>query len=391
RIQKGVFASFVEVQFTVPASSSNFTVTIKGEQNAESVLYRQVAYIPIMTVKGLPNVTTTSTTLLSVPYHSIIANAYTYGGPGGPGGFPFTLTEVGVSGGNTIYSVPPIGATNGLNTFVLQSVYYYPASVALFVLAILTVLLAILGLVPSVARKFTNLLSGWRRGIVQPVVSAFASLERRWSKIGGGGGAYNGNRAQRFSSKRFFRKYVQSKNLLVLFILTGILMASLAAAAGPAPQFKVYVIADPSTATRIQNNLQTLIGNVQVVTPAQDYVDFQVMSNVGMFNMIVVSNYTSFNIGSITSSVGQGIGNVPVIVVDNASNPALVALIRSAYPRLVINVTNAANLNSTEAQTVKNAVNCCARSAPNILGLALSNNDFAALAATEGALSLILV
>src|SRR5487761_1773542 len=82
-IQKGLYAAFVGYQFTVPASSSNFTMTVKGVQNAESFLYRQVAYIPFMSVSGLPNVTKTYSTLIAVPYHSVIANAYTYGGPGG--------------------------------------------------------------------------------------------------------------------------------------------------------------------------------------------------------------------------------------------------------------------------------------------------------------------
>ncbi|MGI0081315.1 MAG: hypothetical protein ACRECH_17035, partial [Nitrososphaerales archaeon] len=147
----------------------------------------------------------------------------------------------------------------------------------------------------------------------------------------------------------------------------------------------------PSTATQIQNNLQTLIGNVQVVTPAQDYVDFQVMSNVGTFNMIVVSNYSSFNVDNVATSVGSGIGNVPVIVIDNTSNSAMATQFRSSYTGTIVNVTNAASLNSTESRAIINEVNCCARSAPNILGLHLTNNDFDVLAATEGALSLILV
>ncbi len=385
-IQKGVFAAFIGIQFTVPASSSNFTMTIRGVQNAESFLYRQVAYIPLMTLNGLPNVTTTSTILIAVPYHSVIANAYTYGGPGGPGGFPFSLTEVGVSNGNTIYSVPFGSSASGLNTIVMQSIYYYPASVALFIIAIIVVILSIIGFVPNVARRFNHFLLGlkmfFQTNIIRPLASVFGSLGgRRKPSVGQGS-----------SSKRFFKKYFQSKNLLVLFILTGILMASLAAAAGPSPQFKVYVIADPTTATQIQNNLQSLIGNVQVVTPAQDYVDFQVMSNVGMFNMVVVSNYTSFNVGDVATSVGPGLVNVPVIVVDNTSNPALATQIRSTYSsRSVINVQNAASLNSTESREIINAVNCCARSAPNILGLQLSNNDFGVVAAAEGGLSLILV
>ncbi len=387
-IQKGLYAAFVGIQFTVPASSSNFTMTIRGVQNAESFLYRQVAYVPLMTVRGLPNVTTTITTLIAVPYHSTIANAYTYGGPGGPGGFPFTLNEIGVRGGYNIYSVPFKASTSGLNTLVVESIYYFPASVALFVIAIIVVILSILGFVPSIARKFSNFLSGLKRfieaNILQPIVSALASLGGRGSRTGRGVG-------QGSSSKRFFRKYLQSKNLLVLFILTGILMASLAAAAGPSPQFKVFVIADPSTATQIQNNLQSLIGNVQVVTPAQDYVDFQVMSNVGMFNMVVVSNYTSFNIGDVATYVGQGIGNVPVLVIDNTSNPAVAAQFRSTYTGSIINVQDATHLNSTESQEILNAVNCCARNAPNILGLQLTNNDFGVVAAIEGALSLILV
>jgi hypothetical protein len=388
-IQKGVYAAFIGYQFTVPAQSPNFTVSITGVQNAESFLYRQVAYIPLMTISGVPNVTTSSTTLIAIPYHAELANAYTYGGPGGPGGFPFTLNEVRTSGGYMIYSVPLGSSASGLNTIVVQSIYYYPATIAIFVLAVAVVILSIMGFVPTISKRFSALLSGLNRTIqenlIQPLFSSFGSSRRKNNVPG------SVSRGGPSGARRFFRKYVQSKNLLVLFILTGVLMASFAAVTGPSPQFKAYIIADPSIANQIQTNLQAAIPNIEVITPAQDYVDFQVMSNVGTFNMIVVSNYTSFNVGDVATYVGSGISNVPVIVIDNTSNPEMAAQFRTSYTGTLVNVQNAANLNATELQNIRNAANCCAKSAPNILGLQLSNNDFNAVAAVEGGLSLILV
>lgn len=381
-IQKGVYASFVSYVFTLPNTSSSVLMTIDGNQGGEGFVYRQVGTVPVLSVRGLTNISTTHRTFIAVPPHSLIEKAYTYGGPGGPGGYPVSVQKTGLSGGGYDYYVLPPSA----NTFIVQSIYYFPASVAILVLSVLAVILTLLGFVTTIGKKFADW-STLSRGFIEskffrPLSSTF---HFRSSKAG----------RNAFSSvgwKRFFRKYLQSKNLLVLFILCGVLMAGLASAAGPAPQFKAYVIADPPVASHIQTELQhNIVGNLQVYTPAQDYVDFQVMSNVGMFNMVVISSFSNFSIADVAQYVTPGLGNVPLIVIDNNANQTFANEIRLAYPQNVINVQNAASLNLTEINQIKSHITCCAKSSPNVLGLQISNRDFTDILAIEGALSMVLV
>lgn len=380
-ILKGVYAAYTSYSFTLPPSSSSAVMQINGTQGGEGFIYRQVSTVPFLNVNGLENFSITRQTFIAVPLHSLIEKAYTYGGPGGPGGFPVSVQKTGLSGGGYNYYILPSNA----NTFIVQSNYYFPASVAIFVVAILAVILTILGFVTTIGKIFARLSLASKglieRTLLRPLSSHLFSKSRNASD----------NAWRNFSLRRFFRKYLQSKNLLVLFILCGILMAALASAAGPAPQFKAYVIADPHTASNIHHELQNTIGNVQMYTPAQDYVDFQVMSSVGTFNMVVISSYSNFSIGAVSKYVGLGLGNVPLIVIDNNANQTFANEVRLTYPQNVINVNNASSLNATEINQIKSHVECCAKSNPNVLGLHVSNRDFTAILALEGALSMVLV
>lgn len=387
-IQKGVFAAYIGYQFTIPAASSNITMKIDGSQGAEGILYRQVTYVPTLYFNGLSNITTggTSNSFIAVPPHSLIEKAYTYGGPGGPGGYPVSVQKVGSGGGYDLYTLG-----NNANSLVIQSVFYYPISIAIFVMAVIAVILSIIGLIPILGKRFIAFTLGVERTIITEFIRPITSPFSRKIKGRSAALAPLGTITSPNSWRRFFRKYVQSKNLLVLFVLCGILMAALAAAAGPDPQFKAYVIADPPVASQITNNLQTILGNVQVITPAQDYSDFQVMSTVGMFNMVVVSTYSNFTIGEVAQYVVPGLSNVPLIVIDNGANQTLADQIRLTYPQNVVNVQNASNLNPTEIREIEAHVKCCAQSSPNVLGLQISNNYFTGVLAIEGALSFVLV
>ena len=90
--------------------------------------------------------------------------------------------------------------------------------------------------------------------------------------------------------------YRRRQSLLIVFVLCGVLMVSLGALARAGSGNEgTYVIASlAAQTTLIQSQLQSIFGNVQVITPAQDYSDFNgSWSSVGMFNMVVVSDYPS--------------------------------------------------------------------------------------------------
>lgn len=389
QIQKGVSGAYVGYQFTLPASSSNVTMKFDGTEGGEGVLFRQVTLVPVFYITGLSNITNSASyrIFIAVPPHSHIEKAYTYGGPGGPGGYPVEVQKVASGGGYNYYTVGP-----NANSLVVQSIYYYPASIALLVLAVFVVLLSIVGFVPKVGKKVTAIAFGLERSFYEKLIGPMLSLLTSRVKVRTSSVSSNNNSTSVHIVRNFFRKYLRSKNLLVLFVLCGILMTILASAAGPAPQFKAYVIADPPVANQIHSELQNAIGiPVQMITPAQDYSDFQVMSNVGMFNAVVVSSYSNFTIDEVARFVTPSLGNVPLIIIDNSANQSLAEQIRLTYPQEVINVQNASALNSTEINSIKSRVTCCAMNSPNVFGVHISDTDFTYLLAAEGALSLLLV
>ena len=178
---------------------------------------------------------------------------------------------------------------------------------------------------------------------------------------------------------------------MTLFVLCGVLMVSIGVMAGPSPQIKAYVVANPSPVPQIQNNLNLAVGSSQVFTPGQDYSDFGVMSSIGFFNVVVISNYPPLALPEVASFLLPNLGNVNVIVVDNQANQTLVSEIKALYGSKVIAVENAANMNFTEVKAISSAVSCCSENRPNPLGIKLSAGGFNDVVEAEAALSMITV
>ncbi|MDG6999867.1 MAG: hypothetical protein JRN15_12210, partial [Nitrososphaerota archaeon] len=184
---------------------------------------------------------------------------------------------------------------------------------------------------------------------------------------------------------------LSSRTFLMLFVLCGILMVSIGVMAGPSPQLKAYVVAPPTAIPQIQNNLNHAAhGIVQIVTPAQDYSDFNVMSSVGQFNVVVISAYPPLALPTVAGNLLPNLGNVPVIVVDNQANSTFVSQIESLYGN-VLTVGNAASMNSTEIGELYGRIQCCAQNRPNPLGITLSLGGFEEVIVVEAGLSMIIV
>lgn len=322
------------------------------------MLWRYLGSVPIVEVTGL-GVPTGYTTHIVIPSGTILSQEY------GPNGLSLPLSyKVSLSGesGYSSYSVEP-----GVSLVVLQSDLFLPASIGVTSAALVIIALAALGLFG----QGREILQRLRRSLLHFVSIPHLSPLRRLRP---------GFR---------FRNLFQPRRLLALFLLCALLMASAAAIGGPDPRLKAYVVADPTEVPSIQENLQQVVGNTLVVTPAKDYSDFGVMSSVGQFELAVFSSYPPAGVGEIQGFVVGGLGNVPVIMVDNSANSALVNLIKSTYPGNVLQVQDASTLTSAEQHEL--ASRLAASSRTNLLGLNLSVRDFDVLVAFEAVLSILLV
>lgn len=363
--------SVVARSFTVsiPGNTTSATIAIQGSSSAESILGKYAMTLPFVTAQGPVyfaysyNVLAPKGTVLSQTYGGLL-NAEIEGSVLEPNPSP---TTIGAPQGEQLYVIPTY-----VITLVFQPSWFEALSIALTFLGVLGAALICLGLFA----KGRAILSNLSLKITSPIRRVWLSLSeliRRPSRNLG-----RPNTSSIFDSKR----------LLVLFLACSMLMVTMAAVSGPDPTFKAYVMAAPTEQPQIQSVLQSIVGApVQIITPSQDYDDFQVMSNVGTFNMVIVSQYSSLQLQDVGGSVLPYFGNVPVIVVDNSSDPTFAAQINALYPE-TINVGSITNLNSTELSTITSAI--AANQRHNILGLVVSNEGFNDILVIEGGLSFLL-
>ena len=358
-VPSSVTAQVATYPLTLPAHTTSFRFSISGSTTGVELLWRYLGSVPIIEVTGL-GVPTNYTTHIVIPSGTILSQEY------GPNGLSLPLSYKASPSGESGYSsflVQP-----DVSLVVLQSDLFLPASIGVTCVALVIIALAALGLFG----QGRQILQRLRRSLLNFVSTLHLSPLRRLRP---------GFR---------FRNLFQPRKLLALFLLCALLMASAAAIGGPDPRLKAYVVADPAEATIIQKNLQQVVGNTPiVVTPAQDYSDFAVMSSVGQFELAVFSSYPPAGVGEIQGFVVGGLGNVPVIVVDNSTNSALAKLIETTYPGKFLQVQNASALTSAEQHELASLL--AASSRTNLFGLNLSVRDFNALVALEAVLSILLV
>jgi hypothetical protein len=342
----------------LPANTTSFSFSILGSTPGSELLWRYLGSVPIIEVNGL-GVPIRYATLIVIPSGTILSQEYESNGASLS--LSYSVYPSGESGYSS-YSIEP-----GASLVVLQSDLFLPASIAITGAALVMIVLAALGLF------------GQGRKVLQRLRN---SLFRLGSRL-----HFSSLRRLRPGFK--FRNLFQPRKLLALFLLCALLMASAAAIGGPDPRLKAYVVSDPSEVPSIQENLQQVAGNTVVVTPAQDYSDFAVMSSVGQFELAVFSSYPPAGTGQVEGYILGGLANVPVIVVDNSTNSAFAKLIETTYPGKVLQVQNAAALSSAEKGEL--ATLLAASSRTNLFGLTLSVGDFNALVAFEAVLSILLV
>ena len=346
----------------LPANTTSFQFLINGSTTGVELLWRYLGSVPGIRVTDL-GVPTNYTTRIVIPSNAILSQEY------GPSGGALPLPNAVSPSSESGYSSYPINP--GASLIVLQSNLFLPASVAVTSAALVMIALAALGLFG----QGREILQRLKRSLLN-----FVSILRLSSLRG----LRPGFR---------FRSLFQPRKLLALFLLCALLMASAAAIGGPDPRLKAYVVAQPSSATDnvadIQESLQKVAPNTLVITPAQDYTDFAVMSSVGQFELAVFSSYPSAGIGEIQGYILPSLTNVPVIMVDNSADKTLAGLIETTYSGKVLQVQDAGNLTLGEQRELASLL--AASSRTNLFGLNLSVYDFNALMAFEAVLSILLV
>lgn len=342
----------------LPANTASFRFSIQGSMTGVELLWRYLGSVPGVRVSGL-SVPTSYVTRVVIPSGTILSQEY------GPNGRTLPLSYVVSPSGESGYS--SLNLTLGVNLIVLQSNLFLPASIGVTSVTLVIIALAALGLFG----QGRQILQRLKRSSLDLVSILHLSSLRRLRP---------GFR---------FRNLFQPRRLLALFLLCALLMASAAAIGGPDPRLKAYAVAQPNHVADIQENLQQVAGNTLVITPAQDYTDFAVMSSVGQFELAVFSSYPAAGLAEVQGFILPGLANVPVIVVDNSTDPALATLINSTYSSKILRVQNASALSTREQRELGSLLTASSRT--NLFGLNLSVGGFNALLVFEAVLSILLV
>jgi hypothetical protein len=359
-VNSGRYGSFFSYDLVLPANATSFVLDIEGSVGGNAALWRYVAGIPTVSINGWGG-PVFYTLDMQIPSGSSVSGAYDNFGNSFPTSY---LRQVATYSPGVTYNVPP-----NVSTVILEPGLFVPVALGFTIAASAAIVLVAMGLFRMGRVILTKVIIGIKGGVVRVL-----------------------NRA-RLPTKAHFpfsvRKLARPKTILVLFLLCAILMISLGVAAGPDPQVKAYVIADPSGVNAIRASLAGAVGSVAVVTPDQDYVDFATMSSVGDFNVVVVSNYPTLALPPVSEFVLPSLGNVPLVIVDNSSDPMFASQINLLYPSQVVHVQNAANLTGAESQEIASDLSSELRT--NLLGLHLGETSFKVTLTTEAGLSFVLI
>ncbi|HXW37481.1 MAG TPA: hypothetical protein VEJ36_06245 [Nitrososphaerales archaeon] len=357
----GTFGVFID--FVIPVNASSFTVTMQGTQSGSSFLWRYVSITPTITV-GTGLFVNSTNAVLVLPRSTEIAQAYS-----GTAQVPVPA-QLSPSNQTSVTVQYDISGFVG-SVLVMQSTLFLPLSIAVTTAVLVIIVVAAV----SLSSKGRSLTSQLRNGL-QSRLSSLSKPVRRFAPI----------------SREGVRSIFQPRKLLILFVICSLLMVSVAALAGPDPRFKAYVIADPQDASSISKSLSTVVGRVVVITPAQDYSDFGVMSSVGEFNLVVVSGYPGTILPAVSDYVLPNLGNVPAIVYDNSANMTFVNQIVDLYgSSKVLHVADAGNLTTGERSQLASLLGSTSAKRTNELGLKISSTGFEGLLAAEGVLSFVLI
>jgi len=363
-VSSGRYASSFALDFSLPVNATSLNLIVTGSQSGNSFLWRYISDEPIVGLTINAPIDESYATFLTLPHGTVISGMFFQNG-----------TQLATTAASLIsntgdaeeYSLAPF-----VGTVLVQSTWFVPGSI---VIASLALVVFAFGSLSS--------FSFGRRWIRE----AFGGLASKFGDGRPGKGVSLASLIKAILARA--RNVFQPKKLLALFLLCAVLMVSLGAIVGPYPGVKAYVVAAPASANLIQKNLASFEKGVTVLTPSQDYSDFEVMSSVADFNIAVISNYPSLAISTISGFIVPGLANVPVIVMDKNTDPTFFNQVNATYGNRIIIVDNATNLSPIEKQEIAEQLASTAR--VNILGLDVSSESFKLILAVEAVLSFALI
>lgn len=376
-VAPGEFSAFYGYSGFLPPLTENLSISIQAYQPGESILFRYVMDVPFLIVSGPPVTPSTQVNIVTTD-HNVISQAYGQGSASAAGA-DLSVPAISEDGSDPGVVVYPVEGT-GIADVVVQSSYYVPVAITLTILAAILLVLASLGLFErgrAVTGRIWMVMKTRFLGIVKSLFSMFHL------------GMSSNNRRPFPFSIRWIRSRLQPKTLLVIFIMCAFSMISLAALTGPGPTARVYAVANPGELSGIQHSFENCIGNLQLQNPSQDYIDFNVMSSVGEFRMVVISEYSQPTLPALIGDVLPELNNVPVIVIDSSANPQFVQEIQTLYPDNVINVTSATDLSQSECSLIQGAYGRSVTQ--NFFGVHISESGYTHVLEIEAALSFLLI
>jgi hypothetical protein len=346
--------------FQVFTNASSFYIGLTGYVSSATFLWRSISAGPGGLVQT--QTLTSFVYVVTTPSGNVLSQVYTAKGAN----LPLSSAYL-ISSNSTQLSYS--GYSAGL--LVFQASSFLPTSIAISVAALAVLALAALNLFAPGKQVFDEVTNQLRVGAATLLraVPSF-SVARKGFRI---------------------RTLFQPRKLLTLFILCSLLMVALGAFGGPDPRVKAFVMAGtPAQTDAIKTQLQAVAGsNALIITPDDDFTDFNVMSSVGQFNIVVISNATPTQIQEWGQFVFGYLGNVPIVMVDSSANTNVSESVSTLYPDQYFGVGNAGQLTPTESAELGTLL--AANQRTNVLGLSLSVRDFKVLLGVEAVLSMVLV
>lgn len=334
---------------TFPAGLEDFNIVIRGMLSDPSILYRNVADIPSVSISsnGLP--------FIPSPFGVIVPQSpaiQIYSVDPSPG--PKSVSGVVIINGNPYYSIEFPGNARYVELLYQQPYRDYFVFLYLIAFAVSFPLLIYL------YRNSRTLLARYFR----PTRSRLGSMALR-------------SRFFKFPRMRFSLRPFDSKKWLGLFVLSAILMLSFAFIFGPSPTPRAYLASTPTTTPAISPYIKA--ANWTYMTPLQvtGTDKFDTMSTLGAFDAIILADYPPpLDTEGLTSAYH-------IIVLTQYMNKNQTLTLQQLYPDYRLTFVN----NVTKLTNVLNTIH----PRTNPLGISTPYYIYLPVVIFEGVMSFVIV
>ncbi len=274
------------LNISVPANSTRFSATLEGFIEGSSVVWKNAAEIPFVSVVSSP-VSYEVYVLFAVPPEGAKVTAVY-----APGATSLSFSEATIAGRSGIL-------TSEKHPSSAIVILYEPEVWAW------TALGTIIGLAVTISLiSFTEVFEPSRTLISRAV----ARLALGWRRL---------------------ITHVDSRKLLSAYLLVAMLMVSLSLSLGPDPRPKVYILAQPLTAEQLSTYLPT--GSLALTT-SDEMNEFQTLVTLGTVLDVVVADYVPPTPNVAETYIFPGLASVQRIVVLKTYAGSFANEVSARYP-----------------------------------------------------------